>query len=133
MSITHEESGFTMVELIIASAIVGILALLAVPALAQLKYKAYNDTSVTDLKNSLTDQSAIYFENSVYVDCDGKEDCEAKLIGAKVTEGITVFRHSVTMIGGNRVLTASVNHPGGSNSYMFMAINGKEVLPITPI
>ena len=78
---SKDESGFTLVELIIVVSIVSILGAIALANLREYRLRALNTTSKADLKNGLTAQEAIYADASTYVACPDILQCETLLPG----------------------------------------------------
>ncbi len=62
----NNQKGFTLVELMIVVAIIGILAAIAIPQFAAYRQKAYNSSSQSDLKNAKTALEAYYADYQHY-------------------------------------------------------------------
>ncbi len=60
------QKGFTLVELMIVVAIIGILAAIAIPQFASYRQKAFDTTAKSDVKNLMTDVEAYYADNQEY-------------------------------------------------------------------
>jgi type IV pilus assembly protein PilA len=60
------KKGFTLIELMIVIAIIGILAAIAIPQFAAYRAKSYNSASQSDLRNVLTVLEAYYADFQVY-------------------------------------------------------------------
>ncbi len=60
------QKGFTLIELMIVIAIIGILAAIAIPQFAKYRAKGFNSTALSDVRNLRTDLEAYYAEWDVY-------------------------------------------------------------------
>ncbi|RMH51778.1 MAG: prepilin-type N-terminal cleavage/methylation domain-containing protein [Zetaproteobacteria bacterium] len=60
------EKGFTLIELMIVVAIIGILAAIAIPQFSSFRKKAYNSAALSDLKGAITQQEAYFSDYQTY-------------------------------------------------------------------
>lgn len=60
------QKGFTLIELMIVIAIIGILAAIAIPQFSSYRAKSFNSASVSDVRNCRTDLEAYYAEWQSY-------------------------------------------------------------------
>ena len=68
----NRESGFTLIELLVVVAIIGILAAIAIPQFAEYRERAFDSSSLSDLRNAATGEEMYYVDNETYVDCIGQ-------------------------------------------------------------
>lgn len=62
----REDKGFTLVELLIVVAIIGILAAIAIPQFSAYRIRAFNAAAVADIRNVKTVQESVYAEYRGY-------------------------------------------------------------------
>ena len=83
----NNETGFTLVELLVAIAIIAVLAAVAVPQYNSYRKRSYNSSALADLKNAITAEEAYYADNQVYASCN-TATCTTKLPGLEeLSEG----------------------------------------------
>ena len=81
------EQGFTLVEALVACAIIGVLAALAIPVFATYKADAFNTRADVDLRNVIIAEEANFDATDDYVEC-GPTDCNSILPGYSASDGV---------------------------------------------
>ena len=60
------ERGFTLIELMIVIAIIGVLAAIAIPQFSKYRQRSYNAAATDDVRNAATAQEGYYVDESTY-------------------------------------------------------------------
>jgi len=115
------EKGFTLIELMIVIAIIGILAAIAIPQFSAYRTRSYNSAANADLRNACTAQEAYYVDNSTYTSTVGNLTGS---YGLFTSDGVTVTCNSGSTTYYNMQadhssgdVTYTVRGPGGSVSH----------------
>jgi prepilin-type N-terminal cleavage/methylation domain-containing protein len=113
-----KESGFTLIELMIVIAIIGILAAIAIPQFSAYRQRSYNSSANADLRNAATAQEAYYVDYMTYT---GTASNLVGTYGLYTSSGVSLTVNSANATqynmtsfhsSGNR--TYSIVGPGGS-------------------
>ena len=112
-----KNEGFTLIELMIVIAIIGILAAIAIPQFSAYRQRSYNAAAEADLRNAATAQEAYY------VDAQHYTGTITGLIGSTyglyTSQGVTL---GGTLSGTQYIMTAF--HATGSKTYSILGPGG---------
>jgi len=113
----RKNEGFTLIELMIVIAIIGILAAIAIPQFSAYRTRSYNAAAEADLRNAATAQEAYYVDSQTYV------ATPTSLIGA--TYGLYTSQN-VTIAGGAAAqqYTMTAYHSSGNKTYSLSGPGG---------
>ena len=111
---TRNGKGFTLIELMIVIAIIGILAAIAIPQFSAYRIRSYNALAEGDLRNAATSQEAYYSDNHSYASDAGN------LIGSYISKGVNLEVSAVSNSG----YTMTAYHTSGDKTYSLSGPGG---------
>ncbi len=105
----RDEKGFTLIELMIVIAIIGILAAIAIPQFAAYRERAYVSALKSDAHSFANAQEAYFADEGTY--CVTQSTLEGATYGAEVSEftGLVAITSADSAVEFSMVLTDSVH------------------------
>ncbi|ATX79838.1 prepilin-type N-terminal cleavage/methylation domain-containing protein [Mariprofundus aestuarium] len=121
MNLIKKEKGFTLIELMIVVAIIGILAAIAIPQFASYRVKAFNSAAQADLHSAQTTFEVFFNDNNKYPNANAAAST-SPLTLTDGTNTATMNLSSSVSFGstagtGNQTYGAATKHLAGDTVY----------------
>ncbi len=119
----RHRNGFTLIELMVVTVIIGILAAIAIPKFSSTKNKAYNAAMKSDLRNLVTIEEEYFYDNTTYT-----TDKTAAGLNYNESSGVTV---TITVTAGPPVGFSAISVHTSTASTCAIYITTAPVAPAT--
>jgi type IV pilus assembly protein PilA len=115
MTATARNRGFTLLELLVVTAIIGILASIAIPQYASYRARSYDSTVMTAVRNVATGQEAYYAVNHTYA------TDVTQLEGVELGDDVTIALSAGNSGSNDTSFRIEGSHPQAQHEYSWVS------------
>jgi len=116
--IKKNKKGFTLIELMIVIAIIGILAAIAIPQFSAYRTRSYNSAAQADLRNAATAQEGYFTEQITY--CSTLANLTGPTYGFWMSKNVNIIITGATTSG----YTMRSHHNSGNKTWTIVGPGG---------
>lgn len=119
------EKGFTLIEILVVVAIIGILSAIALPQFSEYRVRAHNAKAMSDLRNTISAQEAYYMNHNAYATCtsdvDNTECQDEEVAGFVISTGSYIETYDSD---GGSTLNIKACNTKGNTQYTYTSTTG---------
>ena len=119
MFMKKDEKGFTLIELMIVIAIIGILAAIAIPQFNAYRARSYNASANADMRNLQTSMEGYYVDFEIYPTCADTAEVISTLGGYGFTKSSGVVIGAVAGTDSDYTVDDSYNSKAGDKAITY--------------
>ncbi len=108
-----KEKGFSLIELLIVVAVIGVIASIAIPQMTESQVPAYDATAKSDLRNAITSLEMYNIKNGAYP----ASESDLLLSGFSLSSGVSFDRYSLDTNNGIQSVHMHLQHAKSPNAW----------------
>ena len=107
------KQGFTLIELIVVVAVIGILAAIAIPQFSNYRKQGFDAAARADLHNAALAEESLFARGSAYVNCRNN-NCNQRLPGFHRSTNVAIRMRRAGATATS--FTGTSSHPNGTGT-----------------